>query len=54
MVQEFPGGLVVRIQWFHCCGSGSIPAGGSEILQATSHGQNFLKKERNEMAQSVV
>ena len=31
---EFPGGLVVRIPGFHCCGLGSIPGQGTEILQA--------------------
>ena len=28
----FPGGLVVRILSFHCCGLGSIPGRGTEIL----------------------
>lgn len=32
--QEFPGGLVVRIQSCHCCGSGSIHSLGS----STCHG----------------
>ena len=27
---EFPGGLVVRILGFHCCGPGSIPHQGTE------------------------
>ena len=31
---EFPGGLVVRIQHFHCYGPGSIPGQGTEIPQA--------------------
>ena len=30
-VGEFPGGLVVRIQLFHCCSPGSIPDLGAEI-----------------------
>ena len=34
---EFPGGLVVRIPGFHCCGQGSIPGKGTVILQATCH-----------------
>ena len=29
---EFPGGLVVRILGFHCCGPGSVPGRGTEIL----------------------
>ena len=41
--REFPGGLVVRIPGFHCGGPGSIPGQGTEILQATRHGQ---KKKR--------
>ena len=30
-IWEFPGGLMVRIQHFHCCGPGSIPGLGTEI-----------------------
>ena len=33
---EFPGSPVVRIQCFHCQGPGSIPAQGTEVLQAPS------------------
>ena len=33
--QRIPGGLVVRIQHFHCCGQGSVPGWGTKILQAT-------------------
>ena len=32
---EFPGGLVVRVQRFHCRGSSSFPGQGTEIPQAT-------------------
>ena len=32
--REFPGGLLVRIWCFHCCGLGSIPGWGTEIPQA--------------------
>ena len=28
---EFPGGLVIKIQWFHCHGQGLIPGQGTEI-----------------------
>ena len=33
-VEEFPGGLVVRILGFHSCGRDSIPSCGTEILHA--------------------
>ena len=36
---EFPGGLVARIQCFHCRGPCSIPSQGTEIPQAAPHGQ---------------
>ena len=35
-----PGGLVVRTQSFYCCGQGSIPGWGTEILHAVWCGQN--------------
>ena len=31
VLQGFPGGLVVRIPGFHCCGPGSIPGQGISI-----------------------
>ena len=31
---KFPGGPVVRILGFHCCGPGSAPGPGTEIWQA--------------------
>ena len=37
----FPGGLVVRIQRFHCCDPGSIPGRETEISQAA---QRIQKK----------
>ena len=42
---EFPGGLVVRIPDFHCCGVGSIPGWGTEIPQAARRGQKKKKKQ---------
>ena len=30
--REFPGGLMVRILSFHCCGLSSTPSWGTEIL----------------------
>ena len=41
--REFPGGLVVTIWCFHCCGPSSTSGQGTEIPQATGHGQNFKK-----------
>ena len=43
--REFPGGPVVRIWCFHCHDPSSTPGWGTEILQATCCGQNFLKKK---------
>ena len=34
---ELPGGLVVRIQCFYCCGMGLILGGETKILQVWSH-----------------
>ena len=30
--RDFPGGLIVRTPGFHCCGPGSFPGQGNEIL----------------------
>ena len=46
---EFPGGPVVRIQCFYCCGLGSIPGQGTKILQATWHCQ----KNKNKILKSI-
>ena len=43
--REFPGGLVVRIPGFPCCGQGSIPGRGTEIPQAVRHGQKTPKNK---------
>ena len=43
---ELPGGLVVRIKHFHCCGLESIPGWGTEIMQATWCSQKKKKRER--------
>ena len=42
--EQFPGGPGVRIRCFHCCGLGSIPAGGTKILQEAWCNQNKIKK----------
>ena len=33
ILKEFPGGLLVRVLGFHCCGPGSILGEGSETPQ---------------------
>ena len=46
----FPGGLVVRIQHFHCHGPGSIPGRGTEIPQAACSAQPKKKKGKQKLA----
>lgn len=41
-----PGGLVVRIQHFNCCGPGSIPGWGTDSPQAVQHVQKNKAKQR--------
>ena len=43
---EFPGGLWVRIQHFHCCGLGTIPGLGSRIAPQAAAFCGKRKKER--------
>ena len=43
-VQEFPGGLVVRILGFPCHGLGSVPDWEHEIPQAVQCGEKKLNK----------
>ena len=43
---EFPGGLVVRILGFYCCGLGSASDWRTEILQAMRHGGEKKKLTR--------
>ena len=43
--REFPGGLVVRILGFNCCGPGSIPCLETEVLQGAWHSQKKKKKK---------
>ena len=43
METEFPGSLVVMIWCFHCRALGSILGQGTEIPQATQHGQKKRK-----------
>ena len=48
-LEEFPGGLVVRILCFHPCGSGLIPGLGTEIPhQDAEHCRRKEGKERKE------
>ena len=42
--KEVPGGLVVRILGFYCCGLDSVPGQGTEILQATWCAKNKERK----------
>ena len=37
---------MVRTQPFYCCGQGSIPGWGTEILHAVCCGQNLKKKKK--------
>ena len=48
MIQEFPGGLMVRVPGFHCQGPGSDPGQGTEIPQARWHSRK-KKKERERL-----
>ena len=41
--REFPGGLLVRILGFNCCGPGSIPGRGPETLQVMQCCQKINK-----------
>ena len=43
---DFPGGLVVRIPCFHCCGPPSVPGWGTEIPQDV---QSCQKKKRKKL-----
>ena len=43
--REFPGGPVVKTLCFHCWGLGSIPGGGTKILQAERLSQKNKKEE---------
>ena len=47
-MREFPGGLVVRILNFYCCGRGSIPGQGIEIPQSVQCGQKKKKKKNQQ------
>ena len=40
-MRKFPGAPMVRAQHFHCYDLGSIPSGGTKILQAVWHGQKI-------------
>ena len=42
-LREFPEGTVVRTQYFHCWGLGSIPGRGTKILQRKAQS----KKKKN-------
>ena len=55
---EFPGSLVIRIQYVHHCGPGLTPGWGTEILKATwcgahTHTHTHTHTESNKQAQSL-
>ena len=45
LMQEFPGGAVVRTLHFQCRGRGLIPGLGTKIPHATWHNQNLKTKK---------
>lgn len=45
-LMEFPGGLVVRVEGFHCCFLGSISGWGTEILQDVQCAPISKKKKK--------
>ena len=42
--EEFPGGLMLRILCFRCCGPDSVPGWGTEIPQAAQRSPPPKKK----------
>ena len=53
--KEFPGGLVVRTRFFHCCGPGSVPLLGTKIpYQAVAYHSQKKKKVWSSHCGSVV
>ena len=51
---EFPGGLVVRIPGFHCCGPGSIPGWETEIAQAAQPKEKRKKRKEIQWGRCVL
>lgn len=45
---------MVRIQHWYCCSLGSVPGGGTEVLQAAWHGQNLKQQQKEFPGSSVV
>lgn len=52
--REFPGGLMVRILSFHCCGLSSIPSWGTEILLVTRYYWGEKKKKTSPVDSDVI
>ena len=50
---ELPGGLVLRIPGFHCCGLVSIPGLGTEIPEAAWLGKRTTTKTPTQFALPV-
>ena len=44
---KFPGGLMVRVLGFHCSGQGSVPGGGTEIVQSKKRKEDKEWKKNN-------
>ena len=51
--REFPGSPVVRTLGFHCCGLGSIPGWGTEILQAEAKTNKQTNKKQGKAPMNV-
>ena len=54
--REFPGGLVVKTQCFHCCGPDSIPGLETEIklLYPTAKDVNMKSKTKRILEKRVI
>ena len=44
--RKFPGGPVVKIQPFHCCGPVSIPGQGTKVVQTMQQGQKKVVQKK--------
>lgn len=51
---EFPGGLVVMILGFCCCGLGSIPGQGTETLQDAWCSQKKMKTNKQQQQNAAL
>ena len=51
---KFPGGLMVRVLGFHCSGQGSVPGGGTEIVQSKKRKEDKEWKKNNSIKKKKV